>query len=128
MTRTNLDILENIYLELQHACFSASLREICICLQSEQTFMGNFCKTYLKSFYAHKSFDKERIVLAHEYIYTKKYTIPQFQAILLVCLPPRVILYSYSKYFFQTSNHCVPIRVLSRTKLYLIYQYIYQHL
>ena len=58
-------------------------------------------------------------------IYTIKYTKSRFHANLLSILPCSFNFSKFNEIFFQTSNGCVPIRVLTRTKLYLIHECIY---
>ena len=58
-------------------------------------------------------------------IYTIKYTKSRFHANLLSILPCSFHFSKFNEIFFQTSNGCAPIRVLTRTKLYLIHECIY---
>ena len=63
--------------------------------------------------------------LRHTNIYTIKYTESRFHANLLSILPCSFHFSKFNEIFFQTSNGCAPIRVLTRTKLYLVHECIY---
>ena len=63
--------------------------------------------------------------LRHTNIYTIKYTKSTFHANLLSILPCSFSFSKFNEIFFQTSNGYVPIRALTRTKLYLIYECIH---